>query len=290
MSEAMTLYKVNNQYLYAREEGKGDKQVAILIHGWSSSWYALSPLMRYLTKRFHCVGIDLPGYGCSPRPKERITIKGYADLVATLIRKVSPDQQVILIGHSMGGMISLTIALHYPELVERLILLAPTVTGHLSLFVNLFIFPLTMLERFIPTDQLGFLFESPMNWVVDQLMRPASLAMNSGMTQADYERLRADARRPGQGRVRAECFWAMRYGDLRGKLWKIAAPSLIIWGLEDNTISLRDASVISYELPDADMRFMPNVNHWPQFEAPDRTQRFIEGFLGRPIKLLQMEF
>ena len=113
------------------------------------------------------------------------------------------------------------------------------------------------------------------------------MAARTGITEQDYVQLRADARRPGQGRVRAECFRAMRENDLRGKLSQIKVPTLALWGMEDNTVPLRDASVIADEMSDVDLRVIPNAGHWPQFETPVVTQRYVRGFLGAPIKLLE---
>jgi pimeloyl-ACP methyl ester carboxylesterase len=283
----MTIYSVNDQSLYVHEVGRASRPLALLIHGWSSSWFAMSPLLPYLSKRHRCLAVDLPGYGQSPRGPERATIPGYADTLADLIRQLS-DRPVVLVGHSMGGMICLTLALRHPELVERLVLLCPTISGQLSLFINLFIAPVTILERFLLADLLVSLVEPYTVGVTDRLMRPASFAEHSGASEKDYYRLRADARRPGQGRIRFECFRAMRQNDLRGKLSQIEVPALVIWGMEDNTVPLKDASALVEEWPDADLRIIPQASHWPHFETPQVTQRYIEGFLGRPLKLFNL--
>jgi len=196
----------------------------------------------------------------------------------------------VLVGHSMGGMISLTMALRHPELVERMVLLCPTISGRLSTFINVFISPITLLERSRLGNRLVAALEPQMLSVTDRLMRPASFAERSGITEDVYHHLRADARRPGQGRVRAECYWAMRDGDLRGKLGSIKVPSLVLWGMEDNTVPLRDASVVADEWPDADLRIIPKAGHWPQFETPDLTRRYVRAFLSTPIKLLKVQF
>ncbi len=286
----MTFYNVNGQQLHVTEDGKPKRQLALLIHGWSSSWFAMSPLIPLFNRRFRCMAVDLPGYGESPRGPERASIKGYADLLADLIRQVSPNQPVILVGHSMGGMISLTLALEYPELVERLILLCPTISGNLSFFINFYTAPVVILEWIPIFDLLGGLLEPYVIGLADRIMRPASFAARSGVSMEDYHRLREDARRPGQGRIRAECFWAMRNGDLRGKLRQIKAPSLVLWGMEDNTVPLRDASALASEWPDVDLRILPKVSHWPQFEARDLTRRYIKAFLGTPMNLIQAIF
>lgn len=278
----MATLTVDGVRIYTREEGPRNGQLAVLIHGWSSSWYALSPLLPLMARRFRCVAVDLPGYGNSPRLEQRTTIPRYAELIAQLIRELS-DGPVVLVGHSMGGMTSLTVALRYPELVERMVLLCPTVSGRLSNFINLFISPITMLERFRAASMLVSALEPFMVSVTDRLMRPASFAERTTISQEDYARLRADARRPGQGRVRAECYWAMRANDLRGRLSAVETPSLVIWGAEDNTVPLRDASVVADELKNADLRILPGAGHWPHFERAATTVRLIAAYLGLPL-------
>ncbi|MBN1966412.1 MAG: alpha/beta hydrolase [Anaerolineae bacterium] len=282
------IYTIDDTPIHAHEAGEG-RQTAILIHGWSSSWFALSPLLPLLSERHRCIAVDLPGYGESPPLRGRATIDRYVALLAALIREVS-DGPVVLVGHSMGGMISVSLALQHPELVERLVLLCPTISGRLSLFINLFLSPFVLLQRFFITDRLVSLVEPLMMSLTDHLLRPALFADRTGITEQDYVKIRADARKPGRGRVRAECFWAMRAHDLRGKLSGLQPPGLVIWGMEDNTVPLRDASVVAEEWPDADLRIIPNAGHWPQFETPDLTLRYVRAFLSVPLKLLQVEF
>ena len=274
-------YMVRGQPIHVVEAGKPGRQVALLIHGWSSSWYATSPLLGLLAQRFHCIAVDLPGYGQSPPLKERTTIPGYVELLADLIQEVS-EGPVVLVGHSMGGMISITLALTHPVLVERMVLLSPTISGRLSTAINFLISPITTLERFGLGSLLVSSVERTVVGVTDRLMRPVSFAERSGIVRADYERIRQDARRPGQGRVRAECFTAMRENDLSGRLSKLNTPTLILWGAEDNTVPLRDAGVVADEWPGADLRIIPKAGHWPHFETPDMTRRLVAAYLGLP--------
>lgn len=284
----MTLYNINGQQIHVHEEGSPTGKVALLIHGWGSSWYAVSPLLPLLRQRYRCLAVDLPGYGASPHGPSRTTIAGYADLLTTLIGEIT-TQPVVLVGHSMGGMISLMIALKHPELVERMVLLCPTISGHLSLLINLTLFPFVVLERFPLTNVIVGVFE-PLVGITDRLLRAPLFADRTDISNEDYERIKADTRRRDQGRIRAECFRAMRENDLRGKLGPIDIPSLVIWGMEDNTVPLRDASVVAREWPQADLRVIPNAGHWPQFETPEITGRYVRAFLSTPLKLLKVEF
>lgn len=283
------IFQVNGQAIHARIQGTPNRRLLLLIHGWSSSWYALSPLLPLLSERFYCVAVDLPGYGESPPLAQRASIPAYADLLADLVRQISPAIPAVILGHSMGGMIALTMGLRHPEVIERLVLLCPTISGKLSFWINTFISPITMIERVPLINTIVASLEPYLLSATDRLMKPASFAERTGISQQDYERLRADARRPGQGRVRAECFTAMRENDLQGKLGVLTMPALVIWGMEDNTVPLRDASAVADEWPSAELRVLPKAGHWPQFETPDVTWRHIRSFVSTPLKLLKAE-
>lgn len=278
----MAFYNINGQQLHVVEEGGTGRQIALLIHGWSSSWYAMSPLLGLLSQRFRTIAVDLPGYGESPPLAQRATIPAFADLLAELIGQIS-DGPVVLVGHSMGGMTSVSMALRHPVLVERMVLIGPTITGRLSAWINFGISPVTMMERFGLGGWIVSSFEKTFVGLTDRLMRPASFAERTGITRSDYERLRADARRPGQGRARAECFFAMRENNLSGQLSDILTPALVIWGAEDNTVPLRDAGVVADEWPAADLRILPKAGHWPQFEDTDTVRRLVAAYLGLPL-------
>ncbi|MDA0242009.1 MAG: alpha/beta fold hydrolase [Chloroflexi bacterium] len=277
----MPFYTVNNQKIHVIEAGHPNRQVALMIHGWSSSWYAMSPLIGLMSQRFRVLAIDLPGYGQSPKLPQRTTIEDYADVLAELIEQVA-DGPVVLVGHSMGGMTSLVIAEKYPALVERIVLICPTITGKLSTYINAVVFPITFMERF-GLARLITAVEGVVVGITDRIMRPASFAERTGITEQDYSRLRSDARRSDQGLVRAECFRAMQTSNLSGRIGKIEIPSLVIWGAEDNTVPLRDSGVIADEWPQADLRILPKAGHWPHFERPDVTRRLIASFLGLPF-------
>ena len=189
----MAIYTIDGQQIHAIQSGQPNRQVALLIHGWSSSWYALSPLVPLISQRFNCIAADLPGYGQSP-PMKHPSIPAYADLLAGLIEEVS-NGPVVLIGHSMGGMIGMTLSLRHPVLVERMVLLCPTVSGNLSTMINSLIFPINMLERFGLGSLIVSTFESLLVGLTDRLMRPVSFSQRTGINEEEYKCLRADARR-----------------------------------------------------------------------------------------------
>ncbi|MFE1748585.1 alpha/beta fold hydrolase [Coleofasciculus sp. H7-2] len=116
--------------------GPEDGQPIILSHGWgpnSAVWYYAK---RQLSDRFRVIVWDLPGLGKSSRPKNNdYSVEKYArDLEAVVA--IAGDKPVILLGHSMGGMINLTFCRLFPEHLGRrvagLILVDTTYTNPLK--------------------------------------------------------------------------------------------------------------------------------------------------------------
>ncbi|MBK7866942.1 MAG: alpha/beta hydrolase [Ignavibacteriales bacterium] len=103
--------------------GSGENTI-ILIHGLASN----AGFWRYntseLAKNNRVIVIDLPGYGKSQKGDYPYTLSFYAETVKNLITTLKL-KNVTLVGHSMGGQISIIFALKYPELIKNLVLAAP---------------------------------------------------------------------------------------------------------------------------------------------------------------------
>jgi len=107
------------------DEGAGDTTF-IFIHGLAG----YIPLWKYqineLKKSSRCIAIDLPGNGLSSFSDEfPYTMYFYAEAVAKFIEKEKLNN-VVLCGHSMGGQVAIILALRYPHLVKKLVLIAPS--------------------------------------------------------------------------------------------------------------------------------------------------------------------
>lgn len=109
-------------HLSYMDEGKGDSTI-LFIHGLAN--YA--PVWKYqiteLREISRCIAIDLPGNGYSSRGEYPYTMFFYAECVVRFIEKMEL-KNVGLVGHSMGGQIALVIALRYPHLIDKLVLIA----------------------------------------------------------------------------------------------------------------------------------------------------------------------
>lgn len=88
--------------------GKGDPAI-VLIHGWATDANYWNAQLNPLKAKFTVVAVDLAGHGASSRNRSDWSMGNYGEDVATVAR-VLPNQQIILVGHSMGGTVALEAA------------------------------------------------------------------------------------------------------------------------------------------------------------------------------------
>jgi pimeloyl-ACP methyl ester carboxylesterase len=105
------------------DQGTG-KSTIIFIHGLGSYLPAWDRNVKDLSQSYRCIAIDLPGYGKSSKQAHSGKMSFYAEILKELVQELNLGK-VYLAGHSMGGQISMTTHLLYPELVQGLILVDP---------------------------------------------------------------------------------------------------------------------------------------------------------------------
>ncbi len=105
------------------DEGNGE-QTLVFIHGLANYLSSWKYQIKTLKNKFRCVAMDLPGNGLSSRGDYPYSMFFYAECVYKLIEQLNL-KNVVICGHSMGGQIAIILALRYPHLIEKLILIAP---------------------------------------------------------------------------------------------------------------------------------------------------------------------
>jgi pimeloyl-ACP methyl ester carboxylesterase len=104
----------------------GDKKnpLIVMIHGFPDFWYSWREQMDALSKDYYVVAIDQRGYNLSDKPKgvENYDMKLLVGDVAAVIKHLGRENAII-VGHDWGGAVAWTMAIHTPQLVERLIIL-----------------------------------------------------------------------------------------------------------------------------------------------------------------------
>src|SRR4051795_7475344 len=105
------------------ELGDGEPAM-VFIHGLAGSWQNwLENLPHFGAAGHRVIAFDLPGFGASQAPREKISIPGYGRVVDALLDRLGVGPAVI-VGNSMGGFIGAEVAIQYPARVERLVLVS----------------------------------------------------------------------------------------------------------------------------------------------------------------------
>jgi len=91
-----------------RVTGKGDPAI-VLIHGWATDSNYWNAQIASLQAKYTVVTVDLAGHGGSTKSRTDWSMEKYGEDVATVVQRI-PNQQVILVGHSMGGAVALEAA------------------------------------------------------------------------------------------------------------------------------------------------------------------------------------
>lgn len=113
-----------NTHIAYADTGKNKGTPLVFIHGLGSNMRAWDKNIAELSGQYRCIRLDLAGYGKSGKGKYQGGMSYYAAHIKAFCSALGL-KKVILVGHSMGGQIALTAANAYPELVEKIVLIAP---------------------------------------------------------------------------------------------------------------------------------------------------------------------
>jgi pimeloyl-ACP methyl ester carboxylesterase len=204
----------------------------VFVHGLSASsrwWRGVVPLLAERETRL----LDLPRFGHSFRPAEATT---------WLAANVEPSSPVVLVGHSLGGLVCANLAAERPELVQALVLVAPVggSTGQSS-----FRYAPALLRTFAAT-------------------RPSLLLT-----------IAADALRTGPEALLRGAHFA------RGASFEsqVDVPTLLVWGARDHLVPPGAASQWQRAIPGARLAVIDDAGHVPMIETPSVFAECLLDFL-----------
>ena len=99
-----------------QEVGAGDPPI-VFIHGIYGTHQAFGNQVEYFSPNHRCIAVDLRGHGESDKPDQVYSMARYADDVAELMRHLALPPAV-MVGHSMGGQVVISVAARHPDLVR----------------------------------------------------------------------------------------------------------------------------------------------------------------------------
>jgi pimeloyl-ACP methyl ester carboxylesterase len=253
----------------------GSGEPVVLVHGLGGQWQNWLENIPRLAQERRVLALDLPGFGLTPKPRGRITIREYGRFVDAFIEELGLGRTA-LVGNSMGGYIAAEVAIQFPERVSRLVLVSAAGISSAETAVR----PILLVGRImaaVATNTAArhrYLASRPVS-------RQASLALvarHPRLLKADlaYEGFFKGAGKPGfDDALRASLDY-----DFRDRLTEVRAPTLIVWGEKDSIIPTRDADEFERLIGDSRKVVMKDTGHIPMAERPDAFNRVLVDFLA----------
>ena len=271
--------RINRVSIAYTERGSG--QPILFVHGFASFSYTWMKMISHLPQQFRFVTIDLKGYGHSEKKCDAFLAPyDQAVILSAFIRRMDL-RDVILVGHSMGGVISLISLINEKvrSRIHKLILVdSAGVFQKLPDFID---------------DLTATSANNPLIRLADEDLMAALVleeAFHDGnrITPETVKEYGNILRQPKAKECLISAAKQIAIANEKKFLHligKINIPVLIIWGKEDRIISVDDAFLFHKDLFDAQLHIIPDCGHSPQEEMPQETARIVAEYLGTPLEI-----
>lgn len=253
----------------------GQGPLVVMLHGFPDYWLTWRHQMAALAKPYRAAALDMRGYNLSDKPKGVESYKT-RNLVADVAAVIAAEgeKRAVIIGHDWGGATAWAVAMHRPELVERLIVLNmphpwtlarllaenPEQRANAQYARN---FQNPEYYKQISLERLG-------GWVMDPAARAKHLeAMRRSDPQAMMHYYQANYPREP-------------YAAPEGAPKLVQVPTLLIHGLGDKALLSEGLNgVWNYVASDLTIVTIPGAGHFVQQDAAELVSRTIVAWLGR---------
>lgn len=263
----------------------GPRGLALLLHGFPElafSWRYQIPAL--VEAGYEVWAPNQRGYGESskPRPVASYRVDQLLDDVAGLVDASGRDD-VILVGHDWGAALAWMFAIREVRPLDRLVIMnvphPACMRRELRTFRQLrkswymFAFQIPWLpEKLLTARRAKAVGNAFTNWAVDptrfpdvvtDVYREAALAPGAARSMVNWYRAAVRGRRKAGNE----------------NLPVISTPTLMVWGLEDKALGKQTTDGTDEHVDDLTMRFLPDVSHWVQQEAPETVNAMLLAWL-----------
>lgn len=271
--------EINGVNIHYKEAGSGELTF-ILLHPFGGSAYSWREVMDDFAKYGKVIAYDRPAFGLTERPMPEnwesnpYGIKANIEILRGMLDAFGVEK-AILVGNSAGGGVAAAFAMEYPERVAGLILVAPGLGGGRGPQFPAWGLPLMW------TPQMRHLGPLMMREYQESLPRTLErewFDQNKLTDEIRARHLRVLKIR-NWDRAFYELTFAPAYPELRPLLPRLTMPVLIVAGKEDRLIRSWYFEAVAAEMPDAELKFIPECGHVPQEECPEPFMEIILEYL-----------
>jgi pimeloyl-ACP methyl ester carboxylesterase len=258
----------------------GQGEPVLLLHGLGGTKASFLPTVSALANDFTLIAPDHLGFGESDKPiGAAYDAKFFAKAITALLDELDIDSAHV-VGNSMGGRVALELGFTYPDRVNRLVLLSPSLAW--------------LRERKwlgvvkAARPELGLLQLAPRPAVEAIVRRLVPGGMDGWAAIGLDEFLRAYCTPRGRAAFYAaarQIYLEEPYGE-KGfwtRLQELQTESLFVWGKQDKLVPIAFARHVEKTIPHA-RHLELNCGHVPQIERPSETHEAIRGFFAQRAK------
>lgn len=249
---------------------QGEGPPVVMIHGIAASlndWEQM--VLELASQGYSCYALDLLGHGESAKPDqpEDYHVETLYNHFNEWVLALNFDIPPILVGHSLGGYLSLLHALRHPEQVRALVLIDPFYSpGQLS--------PLLRLVRKRPRLGSKVIRVVP-EWFIHTLLGWDPDIANNFSLEARLQ-IANDYKRSSPYFV----YITEDLDDLTSTLRHLRKPTQVIWGEYDRTLNPSTFQKLAQTIPNASSNKIPNCGHQPHIGKPNLVNQLTINFLN----------
>jgi pimeloyl-ACP methyl ester carboxylesterase len=266
----------------------GEGPPVVLVHGYGDTADGWRRVVPGLLERHRVIALDVPPFGRSGQPGAKHLLDFYKLHFPELFDRLGIESATV-IGHSLGGAISLHVALERPDLVDRLGLVAPAGLGKAPPWWWHAIAGYGAVWRAalsVPSPLTPMLIRQGMRRFLDWRLFHDSTKLEDDIahlvrmhgTPKDLDRLLT------AGRCCIESYTGRLLEDSR----TLDIPMWMVWGRHDGLVPVDHALAFGRAHPDAPVHVFDDCGHYPQIELPARFNRLLREWIDdtspQPLK------
>jgi pimeloyl-ACP methyl ester carboxylesterase len=251
----------------------GEGEPVIFLHGLGHAKGTWNEVLPQLARHFRVFAVDMLGCGRSDKPRMEYNLWALATYTRYFMDAVGIER-AHLVGHSLGGGISLHLAWQYPERVNRLALVSTGGLGRDLRFV--------LRVASLPGSSLVLACSTSPAWLWTLKRLRAGRTITPALREKAQMWVRlgqVDSRRAFLRILRSVCTIRGQKVSALDRLSLLKHPVLLIWGEHDRTIPVAHARRAATLMRHCQLEVLPGCKHYPPLERPEVVAALLEQFL-----------
>lgn len=249
------ILNVSGMKISYMDEGAG--KTVLLLHGWGVDQHAFDPLRKQLKEACRVVSLDWPGFGGSPEPQRPWAVQDYQLLLEDFIEALKLES-IHVVAHSFGGRVAIKWAAQDPASLDKMILVG-----------SAGIRPKRSLQWYVKVYVYKFGKKAVKFPLLGPLLAPWLGKKQAKAGSEDYRRASVLMKQT-MSRVVQE--------DLQGIMPQIKAPTLLVWGDQDQATPLQDGERMEKLIPGAGLAVFQGAGHYAYLDQLPRFVRVLRHF------------